>query len=1370
MILFCLLEGFTLFIGTILWFLITQKGNALVTTNFATVFNSLIQDAPPIPNVDIIMWMRIGLLMLLAYGLHEDFQLSVNILEELWDEVIVFIWDLIADFGQIVVFFADLIVPLYNWYVTLASQLTTGSYTILAKCQIKTIIESLVFVGEAMGFLANSIKDFILNPKGAFDIHNTVSALQTAIVTQESVIQCACDGITPAFGIAFDVIRPPILANIANETFNAFVAVPQTAVLAIPPWSHIPDASKILQPLKRAAEYSGTYMDTVAQNILTRILGTTPPNIPIFSTVGFAAQGALGLAEMLMHSSTRIILLQPITFNPKLVHESFIHMADSLEETTQQILTAVVIPLNLINTDANTNNENLKEAVQPFAKTLGFLTKAAVGLPMSIIDEIFFILRNDNAGLTFMQTLQRWDGHWGKTKQNGITMQEHFFQNIDKATYEAEKMFLAFSYIPVGIRSASRLLNVALRILLSAEDIVQDRFFHTQINCGYGVKEDCSTDCTFYYDPMNPYLPENNLRLEDSTNVNPCNSLITEWVFNSLEDFSNVLAEVFKKIRPQHSAGWCNTYEYPKNSNRCAKSNTDFMCATSTTLKETVDVPLNALRHAYSVTTLIFAKEDILKMNMEDRLCDLSIVLYAIAGNAVAIAPNEIVSADFKQEITNLMHSVIVLPVYVIRAYAILAQYAASVLTETNIYWDDIIQDIDKELINGKYRQLQTTTMTTESSIALAENTASFVAAEIALLFNYGINVFDSAALLIGGDKNFFTGIANMISVLKNSLSKEMINIVTLVFKITTNMLAMITQGRTDLGELAEDIVIIVKKTIGIIGTMVSQILASILKLLGPVGEFLTFLWKGICSAGDVIEWLTGADFSSVCDAVDNTNLRRRLENIQSTSTIKTSGWDGDSECDLLAQYYNGKTWKQATHLEQIRLVHCSEQRATMQKINHILNTTLPQDLIYNWKSKYHMAYQMSLGFIIYMKHQNKQQMLDEWDRLDLPRYYLDLWSRIKLDIPWVSVLDEALTQSIAPVPELANIYEESKNTLIQLHTTWHEHNMHDIQHIQVLKMPKFHGMVLGSQGYQTIITHHTFAWGLKTNIDINGPLECTVADNFVLAMTDASNRLNDYYTGPFIEYTLPNFIAWMKETPLPLEMPNTSAPVLRTPTKMDLKNGILYSFEKCEAEHILCNPDESLQRIERITESLYYILYCILAMGSLSILTGVSLFPLLQIGAPLIILAHTWNYRLTCAPNIPDCLFDDTLRWIQSYRPKTWDNIFPELAKNQTCTDNNYIWSSAYFIAKTPLKKPIEFILYQNNDLYNTWGEWTEQTALRDECAFLRAPDIVFTPALAYAIYSLWGVFTWAANAIINLSTTIIPILSTINAIEQKN
>ena len=266
--------------------------------------------------------------------------------------------------------------------------------------------------------------------------------------------------------------------------------------------------------------------------------------------------------------------------------------------------------------------------------------KAVIGLIMSVIDEIYFVLRGEYAGLTFMQTLQRWDGDWGETNQKGITLQEHFFQNIDLATYEAQKYFLVWSYIPVLWRSIFRFINMLLRIILSAEDIVQDKFFHVPINCGYGKQEQCSNECMFYYDPDNPYDPETDAQ-------NPCNSLISEWVFAALEDLSDVLAHIFKAIRPQQGNEWCAPKNYP-SGNRCALSNTDFMCATSTTLKEAVDVPINILRHLYQALTSIFAEEDIMQMEIDDRLCDLSTVLYALAGNGVAVIPSDIVTAEFK--------------------------------------------------------------------------------------------------------------------------------------------------------------------------------------------------------------------------------------------------------------------------------------------------------------------------------------------------------------------------------------------------------------------------------------------------------------------------------------------------------------------------------------------------------------------------------------------------------------------------------------------------------------------------------------------------------------------------------------------------
>ena len=629
------LEIFVLFVGVLLWFFLTQKGSAVVTTNLSDVFDKLMQQIPPMPNIDTMMWIRIGLFLLLAIFIEGN----EDVIEEFWDELFVWIWGLVADFGQVVVYFADLIVPLYNWYATLSAQLTTGTYTILAKCQMKTIIESLTHVGEAMKFLAMAMGRFLRQPKEAFDIYNTTKAFQTAIVTQEAVLQCACDGITPALNIFFDIIRPALIANITNETFNVLVAIPQTAVLAIPPWKEIPDGRRLFQPMKRSIVAMGFYLDEVVDNILTRILLKPPKKIPIFTTVGYAGEGVLGLAEMLAHTTSRLILLQPITFNPQYIHKSFLDMSDNLEASLLELVIAVAEPLN-IGTDAaasatggqvgviNTAQDlidDVREAAQPLTKSIGFTLDAAIGLIMSVIDEIYFILRGEHAGLTFMQVLQRWDGHWGVKDQSGIRLQEHFFQNIDAATKEAEEYWLVWSWIPIWWRALFRFINMVLRVILSSEDIVQDKFFHKPINCGYGVQEECSDECMFYYDPSNPYNPE-------SDTQNPCNSLISEWVFAGLEDFADVLSSVFKMIRPQHSEEWCESRIYPTVGSRCATTNSDFMCASSTTLNEAVDVPLNALRHLYSVITSVFAEEDVLQMEIDDRLCDLNTVLYAVAG------------------------------------------------------------------------------------------------------------------------------------------------------------------------------------------------------------------------------------------------------------------------------------------------------------------------------------------------------------------------------------------------------------------------------------------------------------------------------------------------------------------------------------------------------------------------------------------------------------------------------------------------------------------------------------------------------------------------------------------------------------------
>ena len=360
---YVLAEAAILFLGLVLWFYTTQKGNPAVNNALSQVFSNILDTADlPSFSIDTIMWARIIGLIIVALAV----QGNEDVLAEWWDEVIVWIWGKVADFGHIIVFFADLLVPLYNFYATLAAQVTTGTYTILAKCQVRTIAESLVHIGEAMQLLAKAMVNFIVAPKGAFDIYNTTLAIQKAVVKQESVIKCACDGLTPAFGILFDVLRPTLLANITNETVNTLVAVPQTAILAIPPWKEIPDGRRLFHPLKRLAVATGFYLDEAIDNILTRILLSFVTDIPVFRTVGYGLEGVIGLAEMIAHTATRIILLQPITFNPQLIHRSFLNMADTLEVSILELLTSVAEPLGF----GDGQIELAKDAARPLTSSI----------------------------------------------------------------------------------------------------------------------------------------------------------------------------------------------------------------------------------------------------------------------------------------------------------------------------------------------------------------------------------------------------------------------------------------------------------------------------------------------------------------------------------------------------------------------------------------------------------------------------------------------------------------------------------------------------------------------------------------------------------------------------------------------------------------------------------------------------------------------------------------------------------------------------------------------------------------------------------------------------------------------------------------
>ena len=451
MLWFCFVETILLFAGLLICFLLTARADGGVLNSLNKIwFNILSLEVPPVPSVDVFMWLRLLLLLVLAIAMTNDLDFTFRTLMDWWDNVFLFIWDTITDLGQVVIYFVDLVLPLYNWFITLVYQSTRGTYLILAKCQVRGIVEGMIHLGEAMVSLGLSLTRFVMNPKGAFDIYDTAISLQQAVLSQESVLECACDGISPVFAIALDVVRSHHLGEIVNETFNVFVGVPQTILLAVPPFSEIPDGARLFGPLKRLALAAGFFFDEGLDRVLNRVFsgvlltldavdgeeGTVNTELrlarlPVFSVLGYGLEGVLGVGDMVIHTAVRLLTGQPILYNPKSIYDSFESAIDSFEDV-------IFLPMNVV-------GEIFGLDASPVPESVGYLAKSLVGLVMSFVDFLYFMLRLEFVELSFFEILQRMDGKWAE-QSDYVSLQTHFFQMFDAATYEAEQIFFGLAF------------------------------------------------------------------------------------------------------------------------------------------------------------------------------------------------------------------------------------------------------------------------------------------------------------------------------------------------------------------------------------------------------------------------------------------------------------------------------------------------------------------------------------------------------------------------------------------------------------------------------------------------------------------------------------------------------------------------------------------------------------------------------------------------------------------------------------------------------------------------------------------------------------------------------------------------------------
>ena len=159
--------------------------------------------------------------------------------------------------------------------------------------------------------------------------------------------------------------------------------------------------------------------------------------------------------------------------------------------------------------------------------------------------------------------------------------------------------------------------------------------------------------------------------------------------------------------------------------------------------------------------------------------------------------------------------------------------------------------------------------------------------------------------------------------------------------------------------------------------------------------------------------------------------------------------WNGVSECDMYVHAYRDYNFTDLRPMERVQLLQCVEQRALAVNMGKQLELDLPHDLVYNWKRKYAMLYELMTSGFIYLQYTtgdtNATEMLQEMKHANVnTNLYIPFWNKVRSYVRQSSVpfnlvpLVYSFDKDIKPVtPDGQHIpYLQAYSTAAKLITT----------------------------------------------------------------------------------------------------------------------------------------------------------------------------------------------------------------------------------------------------------------------------------------------------------------------------------------------
>ena len=391
------------------------------------------------------------------------------------------------------------------------------------------------------------------------------------------------------------------------------------------------------------------------------------------------------------------------------------------------------------------------------------------------------------------------------------------------------------------------------------------------------------------------------------------------------------------------------TYSYKKESCQLYGSY-DIICSASMTWRTGVFLVTQQARWM-TMTAFSFLELDTqnFKLDFSERLCDLQRAAAGASASVAAMFPVKLVGPGVQQGLARMMYSGLDTIIVNLRFY------------NNFLLW---FSDIIRGATTGK---------------SIEQPTFDLIVNQLNLIIDWMRRVFQAFGTFMdgihrGAGKFFFT-IDRILTIFKKIMSQAVLELFALIAKVIGGIVELFSAGGV-IDNFFTDLWLLISKFFSMLLRQMSKLWSIIVPVLEPLMKVIRAIGGAFKSVCQTIESaICALSFDSSC-SIGCSSMRGTGHQHVFFSSPDTPlhiaekiNWDGVSRCDIMVHRYKNYTWNQLRPLEQIEIQECLEQRYIADQIANITDLPIPKDLLYNWKRKYVMGYDVGHASILYLRH-----------------------------------------------------------------------------------------------------------------------------------------------------------------------------------------------------------------------------------------------------------------------------------------------------------------------------------------------------------------------------------------------------------------